>query len=293
MNILCADIGGTSIKAGLVDEKGNVTGYQEVPTESALGGPFVMKNLIKLLRTYENYDAIGISTAGQVDAHSGVILYANENIPNYTGMKVKELLETEFAVPVKVENDVNCAGLGEKYFGAGKNVQDLICLTYGTGIGGSIILEGKVHGGTGGIAGEFGHMLTHPGGRNCNCGQKGCYESYASARVLVEEAMKIDPYTDNGRKLFEKIHHGDLLMKELLTSWGKEVSYGLVNIIHIFNPGLIVLGGGILEQDLAFEAIRTHTFNQIMDSFKNVHLVKATLGNKAGLLGAASLYLMA
>lgn len=292
MKILCADIGGTSIKAAIVLETGNTIEFKEAPTESALGGSHVMENLIRLLRTYEeDYEAIGISTAGQVDSVKGEIIYANENIPGYTGMKVKAVLEEEFSLPVRVENDVNCAALGEAWFGAGKESEDLLCLTYGTGIGGSIIMDRKVYGGESGIAGEFGHMVIHPGGRDCNCGKKGCYESYASARILVQEAMKMDPDCDNGRKLFQRIQEGDVLMTELLDAWAKEVSYGLVNIIHIFNPALIVLGGGVLEQDLAFEAIRKHTFSLIMDSFKNVRLVKASLGNKAGLLGAASLFL--
>jgi len=291
MKILSADIGGTSIKAALVDEAGNLIDFKETPTESAIGGIHVMENLLKLLRSYEGFDAIGISTAGQVDSLLGEIIFANENIPGYTGMKVREIIEKEFSVPVRVENDVNCAALGEINFGAGKSSQDLICLTYGTGIGGALIFDRKIHKGKDGIAGEFGHMVIHPGGRACNCGQRGCYESYASARVLVEEAMKMDPDCDNGRRLFQKIHEGDALMTELLDAWAKEVSYGLVNIIHIFNPALIVLGGGVLEQDLAFQSIKKYTFSQIMDSFKNVQLVKASLGNKAGLLGAASLYI--
>ncbi len=291
MKILCADIGGTSIKAAVIEETGKIVEFKEAPTESALGGSHVMENLVKILRSYKDYDAIGISTAGQVDSVKGEIIYANENIPGYTGMKVKAMLEKEFSLPVKVENDVNCAALGEAYFGVGEESEDLICLTYGTGVGGAIILDHKVYGGENGIAGEFGHMVIHPGGRDCNCGKKGCYESYASARILVKEAMKIDPDCDDGRKLFQRIQKGDALMTELLDAWAKEVSYGLVNIIHIFNPGLIVLGGGVLEQDLAFDEIKKHTFSQIMDSFKNVRLVKASLGNKAGLLGAASLYL--
>jgi len=291
MKILCADIGGTSIKAAVVEETGNIIDFKEAPTESALGGTHVMENLIKLLKSYEGFEAIGISTAGQVDSEKGEVIFANENIPGYTGMKVREIIEKEFLMPVRVENDVNCAALGEAFKGAGRDSEDLICLTYGTGIGGALIFDRKIYKGENGIAGEFGHMVIHPEGRLCNCGQRGCYESYGSARTLVEEAMKIDPDCDNGRKIFQKIHEGNALMTELLDAWAKEVSYGLVNLIHIFNPGLIVLGGGVLEQDLAFQEIRKHTYNLIMDSFKNVRLVKAELGNKAGLLGAASLYL--
>lgn len=291
MKILCADIGGTSIKAGMVDEKGYVTDFRETPTESQKGGPQVMLNLFSLLEGYSDYDCIGISTAGQVDAQNGVIIYANENIPRYTGMRVKEMLEKRFGKPVKMENDVNCAGLGEAYFGAGKDTKDLICLTYGTGIGGSVILDRRIHGGKNGIAGEFGHMLTHPEGRDCNCGKKGCYESYASATALVREARKVHAEYGDGRRIFKEINEGSGPLRQVLNDWAREVAYGLVNIIHIFNPELIVLGGGILEQETALEAIRVETNRYIMDSFKEVRLEKATLGNKAGLLGAAALHL--
>lgn len=291
MKILCADVGGTSIKSAMVDEQGKIVDFKEVPTESSLGALGVMENLRKLLATYEGYGAIGISTAGQVDSEKGEIIYASENIPGYTGMKVKKMMEEAFQVPVKVDNDVNCAARGEAKFGAGIGKKDLLCLTFGTGVGGAIYLDHKIYGGKNGVAGEFGHIVLHPEGQECTCGQKGCYEVYASARVLVREAKKLDVHCDNGRKLFERIHQGEEAFCNVLDAWALQVSYGLVNLVHIFNPSMVILGGGILEQELAFAAIQKHTYDGMLTSFREVTLVKAALGNKAGLLGAASLFL--
>ncbi len=290
MKILCADLGGTSIKAAII-ENGIIMDFKETPTQAKAGGPRVMENLIGLLKTYEGYDAIGLSSAGQVDRDQGRIIYANENIPGYTGMEVSKMVNEALGKPVQMDNDVNCAALGETYFGAGKEEKDLLCLTYGTGIGGAIILNRKVYTGHDGVAGEFGHMLSHPGDRLCACGHKGCYEAYASASRLVETANQVDSSVMNGRDLFEKLSSGDDKLDQVLTDWAREVAMGLVNLTHIFNPSLMVLGGGILEQEVALSRIKTEFNDMIMESFQGVRLEKAQLGNQAGLLGAYSLYL--
>ena len=289
--VLSADLGGTKIKAALVDMEGRVEDFREASTEAHLGGPHVMENLKKLLSSYEGYDAIGISTAGQVDSEKGEIIYANENIPKYTGTKVKELLEETFKVPVKVENDVNAAALGEAFFGAGKEEEDLLMLTYGTGVGGAMLLGKKIYKGRDGIAGEFGHMVTHPEGTLCNCGNKGCYEVYASTTALVKNAKILNEQLTDGKEIFKALQEGREEVRHLLSDWAREVSYGLVNLIHIFNPSLILLGGGLLEQPLAFQLIEEETRKRIMESFQGVVLKNASLGNQAGLLGAASLHL--
>jgi glucokinase-like ROK family protein len=291
MRILCADVGGTSIKLGISDEHGTITEFKEVPTESIKGGKYVMEKLTASLSEYKDYDFIGISTAGQVDRENGSIIYANENIPGYTGMQLKKILEEKFNKPVEVENDVNCAGLGEAHYGAGKDFKDFLCLTYGTGIGGSIILDQEVFRGSNGLAGEVGHIITHPEGLACNCGHQGCYEVYASATALVRAAEKADREVVNGRIFFDRIHQNDDRMVMILNNWAKEVAYGLASLIHIFNPEAVVLGGGILEQEKALQGIEDQTRKLLMDSFQNVRFIKASLGNKAGLLGASSLHL--
>lgn len=292
MRILCADIGGTSIKLGIVNSEWELSGFAEIPTEGKKGGARVMENLICGLAAFgDDYDAIGISTAGQVDREKGSIIYANDNIPGFTGTEIKVILEKRFRKPVEVENDVNCAALGEGSYGAGKGFPDFLCLTYGTGIGGAIIIGGRLYRGSEGVAGEFGHMLVHPGGKSCSCGKKGCYEVYASARMLLSMAEEADPNIAGGRELFRRIASGDELMTRVLDDWAEEAAIGIASLIHIFNPPAIVLGGGIMEQDAALVHLEKKTRELVMDSFQSVSFLKAELGNKAGLFGAASLHI--
>lgn len=284
MKILAIDIGGTAIKVVELNEEGTILSTKEVASEAKKGGEYLMNKVISLIEEYNDYCSIGISTAGQVDAVNGKIIYANENIPNYTGMPVKDLIEEKFGVPVYVDNDVNAAALGEAHYGSGKDYNDFLCLTYGTGIGGAIIVDGLVYRGNNGVAGEFGHMLTHPNGKLCGCHMHGCYEQYASVTALIREASAIDQSYTNGKILFEKIHE-DERIKQLIDKWTDEVVIGLINLVHVFNPSCIILGGGIMEQELIIEEIRRKIYNTIMPSYRQVQIAKAKLGNRAGALG--------
>ena len=292
MKVLAVDIGGTSIKICLSDEKGNITEFKEIDSEAGKGGPHLVENLMKrITENYSEFDAIGISTASQVNSEEGSIIYANDNFPNYTGMNLKNLFEKKFGVPVKIENDVNSAALGEMYFGAGQRYENFLCLTYGTGIGGAIVINSTLHKGINGSAGEFGHMILHPGGEQCTCGCVGCYEMYGATTALVKKARVLNKEYVNGRMIFEGLEQGDAELEKVLHEWVLEVAYGLVSLIHIFNPPAIIIGGGVMEQERLVSLVRNKVNELILESFSDVEILKASLGNKAGLLGAVSLHL--
>lgn len=283
MKIAALDIGGTSIKFGLFDN--NIPILQnEVDTKAKLGGEAVMQQAEQLLLALQPFDAIGISTAGQVNSDLGTILYANENIPKYTGMNVKERMQKIFNVPVAVENDVNCAALGEAHFGAGKSFKDFLCLTYGTGIGGAIVQNGNIYTGSSFSAGEFGHIITHAGGLACACGGNGCYEQYASVTALIRNASGVNPEWNNGRILFEHLQNPQVV--QLLENWIQEISYGLVSLVHIFNPACILLGGGIMREPFLQERISKTVKENVMPSYRTVEILPTKLNNCAGLYGA-------
>jgi len=291
--ILAADIGGTKTKLALCSLNGQIEGYQQYDTDSHKGGPAVIQKLIERLKTYEGYDAIAISTAGQVDANQGTIIYANENIPDYTGMPIKDILELEFAVPVRVENDVNAAALGEAYFGAGQWSSHFLCLTYGTGIGGAIVMNNSIYRGSSGSAGEFGHMITNTRHQANGHQQAIFYEHVASTTALVSLAQQVNTNWNNGIVICEGWEQGNEALQAVIEQWSNEVAIGLASLIHIFNPPLIILGGGIMERASILSLIEQKTRQMIMSSFAHVQIKGATLGNTAGLLGAASLYIAA
>jgi len=292
MNVLAVDIGGTNIKMSMVDSTGQTSAFKEIESGAKKGGQFLVDHLMEAIaETYSGFDAIGISTAGQVNSEEGSIIFANENFPGYTGMHVKALFEKRFGVPVKVENDVNSAALGEKHFGAGQDFKDFLCLTYGTGIGGAIVIDSTVYKGMNGSAGEFGHMMLHPDGEKCNCGCVGCYEMYGATTALVKNAMELNSKYINGRMIFEGLEQGDQQLEKVLNDWVLEVANGLVSLIHIFNPPAIIIGGGVMEQEKLVAAVAAKVQELVISSFADVQIIRASLGNKAGLLGAASLHL--
>lgn len=286
MRIAALDIGGTSIKAGIWSGDG-AQDVKEFATNAKNGGNYVMERAREILRDYQDFDAIGISTAGQVNSEEGFIRYANENIPGYTGMKIRGILENEFKVPVAVENDVNAAAIGEGQFGAGRLYDDFLCITYGTGVGGAIVIGKQIYTGSAFSAGEFGGILIHPEDMKSGDPFSGCYEKYASTTALVRSVMAYDHRLDNGRKIFEQLNNGQVVV--IVNQWIDEIVRGLLSLIHIFNPACIILGGGVMAQPYILKEVRRKTSDTVIPSFREVEIKKAELGNHAGLLGAAYL----
>lgn len=287
MKILVFDIGGTEIKYALCDENFNLTDKKSVPTNAYEGGKRLIERVVEIAGTYSGIDRIGISTAGQVDSEKGMIVFATDSIPGYTGVQIKQTVEAEIGVPCAVENDVNSAALGEAYFGAAKGEDNFLCLTYGTGIGGAIFLEGKLFKGNGCSAGEFGHFVTHAGGKSCTCGGCGCYEAYASSGALVR-AVKAKTGKDlNGREIFAEFDNPEI--RTVIDEWIDEIVVGLKGLVYIFNPSLIVAGGGIMNEKYITDEINVRLAAELMPSFRCAKVVKAQAGNDANLLGAAYL----
>lgn len=284
MKVLVFDIGGTAIKYGLCDN-GVMINNDKTPTEASKGGEHIVELLLEIAGRYNGFDAIGISTAGQVDAGFGSIKYANSNIPGYTGTKLREILEDRFGVPVYVENDVNSAAMGEAIFGAGRGHKSFLCLTYGTGIGGAIIEDKKIYHGSSYSAAEFGAIVTHADAKLSGDDYfDGCYERYGSTTALVASATAKDPSLTNGYLIFNR--SDEPMVNEIIDNWIDEILLGLSSLIHIFNPSCVILGGGVMEQPLIMSKIKERIDKFVMPSFLNLEIVQAELGNSAGMLGA-------
>lgn len=287
MKILAFDIGGTEIKYAFCDENFNLSEKNSVPTNAHEGGKRIIERVVEIIKDCGGADRIGISTAGQVNSVKGEIVFATDTIPGYTGTKIKEIIEAETGIPTAVENDVNSAAIGEAAFGAAKGCPHFICLTYGTGIGGAIFLDGRLYSGSSFSAGEFGHIVTHAGGRECTCGGKGCYETYASASALVNNVKEKLGVEMNGREIFANFENPEI--KAIIDDWIDEIVIGLKSLVYVFNPPLIVLGGGIMNEEYITDEINIRLHNELMNSFRKLKVVKAQMGNDANKLGAAYL----
>lgn len=284
MRIAALDIGGTSIKAA-VWENGDLRDLREIPTPVTCASD-LLRAAEHIVREMGDVEAVGISTRGQVDGN-GVILFDNGPISDYTGTQIKARLEAALGLPVAVENDVNCAAWAEAMLGAGKEHPDFLCVTYGTGIGGAIIQNGSLYHGANWSAGEFGAMQLFSQNPNGEGLCAAFYENLASASALVEQAQAVDTTIQSGRQVCARMDEPDLA--PVIDRWVTNVSWGLSSLIHVFNPSLIVLGGGILQNAELFHRIHARTQSQLMPGFEVVQLKPAQLGNTAGMIGAALL----
>ncbi|HML48290.1 MAG TPA: ROK family protein [Clostridia bacterium] len=290
MRILTLDVGGTAIKSALMEEQGALIEERESPSGADIEA--MVRAMIRVARSYGDYAAVGVSMTGQVDGRTGRVAFCSEGEAGAGGTPVAQRLQEQLHCPVVVENDANAAALGEARFGAGRGVRDFLCVTLGTGIGGGLILDGKLYAGVHGIAGEIGHMPIHAGGELCRCGLRGCYEHYASTTALVRAAHAVDPALENGREVFER-REKDAQLQAAIDRWIGEIAYGLVVLTHTLNPERIALGGGVMGQAYILEQLRALVPLQLMPNFRSVELVRAQLGYRAGMYGAYALALEA
>ena len=299
------DIGGTNIKAGLVNANGVVVSSQVIPTEAALGTQQLLEKLYsaigrlkKLSEVHEILLAgVGVGTAGQVNSRTGKVAGATGNLPEWSDALSVQDLERISGLQAAMDNDVNVIAVGEGWMGAGRNWQDFVCVTLGTGIGGCHIVNKQPYRGRDGYAGEFGHQTIVHEGLPCNCGGRGCWEQYASVTALISNLQRLEEAGLKGvctpEQLFESARHGNGLAQQTVDRYAEMVAVGLANLIHFLNPPAIIIGGGITAQgEFLFEKIRKRTYSKLLRVYstsESIAILPALLGNYAGVVGAARL----
>ena len=291
------DIGGTAVKLGIVDETGkvlckgeqsvNFDGYQTpvLDTVRKAAKEFITAQAIPV----ENLSGIGVSATGQIDSRKGIVAGTCGNFPNYIGSPIKAALEQDFGLPVTVANDANCMTLGEVWVGGAQGYTDVIGVTLGTGVGGGILTGGRLLEGARGLGGELGHYRTHAlYGVPCTCGATGCWERYAATTALVRAAKEKDPAWTDGRAIFAAAEAGNPEVLALLDAWTDEIAQGLAGMVHIFNPQLILIGGGVsAQQKLLIDPIAAKVKASVMPAFaEGLEVRAAQLHNDAGMVGA-------
>ncbi|MDP3786215.1 MAG: ROK family glucokinase [Candidatus Omnitrophota bacterium] len=310
------DLGGTYTKLALVDKNGRVHCRAKLPTTAyktkealltaivAEIGAILKENRL----SFRDLAGVGIGVPGLVAFEEGLV-YSLTNVPGWKNVRLKKILETRLRkIPVLVDNDVNLMTLGESRFGAGRGAKNLVCITLGTGVGGGIIIDGNLYRGTSSAAGEVGHMPLKEEGLRCNCGSFGCLERYVGNRYIVDE-IKDKIRSGRPTKIRELVRGNlSLVTPEIISKaakkkdalaiecWrrvGKRIGVTLSGVINLLNPEKIIIGGGMADAgEVLFKAIRDTVNERALPVSKGaVKIVKAKLGNDAGLAGAAALFM--
>ena len=306
------DIGGTSIKGAAVDSNGRVYERFTMPFIKGEPGEVTIHKLAEMVKEYiaangleGKIAGIGIGSPGTLDVKNGVVNYAN-NL-GWNELPVAKLMNEVLPYPVRLTNDANAASLGEAKYGAGKSYETIIMLTLGTGVGGGIIINGRLFEGNEGKGGELGHTVVVVDGEPCSCGRKGCLEAYASATALIRETKKamrsnkrslmwkISPDIElvDGKVPFEAAKKGDKAANEVLDNYVKYLGEGILNYCNIFRPNVIVLSGGVANAGpFLFDKINAYVKerNYGYKSTPEVKVVPAKLGYDSGKIGAAALF---
>lgn len=308
------DLGGTNIVASVVDDDYNIIGTSKTPTNSPRSADEIFDDIADVCEeavkaaglTMEDIGSVGMGTPGTVN-QDGVIEFANNlafnNVPART-MLAKRINKPE--EKVFIENDANCAALGEAYAGCGNGAKDFVAVTLGTGVGSGVIIGGKIVNGVNYAGGECGHMVIVVDGEQCSCGRKGCWEAYASATALIRQTKKaMEEYPDSlmhklakeegkvsGRTAFDAMRLGDIAGIKVVDDYIKYVACGLINIVNALQPEIICIGGGICnEGETLMKPLRRFVQSERYSIHSKIQtkIVKAELGNDAGVIGAALL----
>ena len=307
------DLGGTFIKAGVVDEEYHILAKSSVPSQVdgddegladriAQAATMAME---QLGLTIKDITSVGVGTPGAVDTVNGVVVYAN-NL-GFRNTPLGKYLEDRLHTSVYLENDANVAAYGEVLAGAAAGYKDVVVVTLGTGVGGGIIIDGKIYRGFNQFGGELGHMVVQYGGRQCTCGRKGCIEAYASATGLInmtKEAMEAHPESAlwkvaptleevNGKTAYDGMRMGDPVACEVVDTYQNYLGGGLTNFVNIFQPEVLLIGGGICKEgETLLAPLREYIAKEAysIEGQPTCQLRVCKLGNDAGTIGAAMLW---
>ena len=306
------DVGGTNLVAGLVNEKGSILDKVSHPVNKSMTDVELCRELARLSRevvevggkTVDEIRAVGVGLPGHVDNEKGIVI----RTPNmaFRNTPFRELFQQEWDIPVFLSNDANCAAVGEYMAGAAKGCDPAVVVTLGTGIGGGLISRGKLFTGFADSGMEVGHMIIQPNGVLCGCGNRGCWEQYGSASALIRltqqemerdhssvlwELCEGDRFKATGRTAFAAARLGDPGAKKVLGVYLQGLSVGIINLINVLQPEIICLGGGVsnAEDDLLLDPLRELVNKGSFDKSVPTRLEKASLGNDAGVVGAALL----
>lgn len=294
--ILAVDIGGTKIALGIVEGEARIIYHDSIPTPAQDGGQVVVEHLANLIdraiKTHSGIQAIGISTTGEVDAE-GKISYATGFMPGWMGLALGTEIRARFGLPVAIENDAQAATLGEALYGAGRGHMCVLGVTAGTGVGGGLVVDKRIHTGARGAAMALGHITVERNGRLCTCGRQGCLESYASGTALLADynaRVGRERQVASGQEVMLAAQHGDKDAVEAIKIMGDWLGYGLGLALNLIDPSVVVIGGGVSQIGNLFihsvqDAVRRYAYPTVSDT----PILSAKLGTQAGLVGAAIL----
>lgn len=306
------DLGGTNIVSSVVDDNYKIIATSKTPTNSPRTADEIFDDIARVSieaieksnLTINDIDSVGMGTPGTVNGE-GIIEFANNLGFNNVPAK-KMLIERLGIEKVYIENDANCAALGEAYAGVGNGAKDFVAVTLGTGVGSGVIIDGKIVNGVNFAGGECGHMVIVVDGEQCSCGRKGCWEAYASATALIRQTKRaMDEYPDSymhqlaakegkvsGRTAFDAMRKGDIAGIKVVDQYIKYVACGLINLVNALQPEIICVGGGICnEGETLMQPLRRYVQAERYSIHSKIQteIVKAELGNDAGVIGAAIL----
>ncbi|CAM4424351.1 glucokinase [Paenibacillus endophyticus] len=302
------DLGGTKIAAALFDSNGTLVNREQMETSGARTAEEVVERMIGMIRSVSEgrlLTGVGLASPGAVNSRDGIVINGT-NLPEWDNVPLKQWMEAALKVEVQVVNDANAAAWGEYVRGAGKGSENMVYVTFSTGIGAGIVMDGKLILGTESFAGELGHNIIDPSGSLCSCGRYGCWEVFASGTAIRDTALKLmenratllsELANANGGKLtaqhvFEAMKLNDPVAIEVIDRAIQYMALGLANVVHTFNPDRIVIGGGVSKAgDLLFPALREKTEELVMTPYRGTYrIVSAGLKDNVGLIGAAALF---